>query len=249
MTGGTPCDNHVFGDPAPGTQKQCWYDSGVAPTPTVASLNATPSRNALTCGAPSVPANAAPNGALLEADTAGSDGTRMFANGHPFAVSLTTRATRSDTLAWQILDAWGTVRASGQFEVASGPQVVALNCVATLAGYFAVSASLRSAGTGLPARGTRPAGMASFGVLPDLSGVLATPSYAREDLHRFGGQGTAYIAPGQSCCGGDGFRPLYPDLGLRWVNDKRNWYVMEPDGPNTFNATAYPLDLFSSPAI
>jgi hypothetical protein len=247
LSGGTPCDNHVFGDPAPGTQKQCWYDSGVAPAPTVASLNATPSRNALTCGDPSVPANAAPNGALLEADTPGSDGTRMFANGHPFTVSLITRANRSDTLSWQILDAWGTVRASGQFEVASGPQVVALNCVATLAGYFAVSASLRSAGTGLPARGTRPAGMASFGVLPDLSGVLATPSYAREDLHRFGGQGTAYIAPGQSCCGGDGFRPLYPDLGLRWVNDKRNWYVMEPDGPNTFNATAYPLDSFFKP--
>ena len=247
VSGGTPCNNRVFGDPAPGMQKRCWYDSGVAPAPTAASINATPSRSALTCSAPSEPANAAPDGTLLEADTPGSDGTRMFTNGHPFVVSLTTRANRSDTLAWQILDAWGNVHASGRFEVASGPQVVELKCVSTLAGYFAVSASLSSAGADLPARGTRPAGIASFGVLPDLSGVLAVPSYAREDLHRFGGQGTAYIAPGQSCCAGDGFRPLYPDLGLRWVNDKRNWYVMEPDGPNTFNATAYPLDSFFKP--
>jgi hypothetical protein len=247
FTGGTPCDNGVFGDPAPGTQKRCWYDSGVASASTTVSIIATPSRNALICSAPSAPANAAPNGALIEADTPGSDGTRMFSNGHPFVVTLTTRANRSDTLAWQILDAWSNVRASGQFEVASGPQVVALNCVSTLAGYFAVSASLSSAGAGLPARGTRPAGMASFGVLPNLSDVLAAPSYVREDLHRFGGQGTAYIAPGQNCCGGDGYRPLYPDLGLRWVNDKRNWYVMEPDGPNTFNATAYPLDAYFKP--
>ena len=48
----------------------------------------------------------------------------------------------------------------------------------------------------------------------------------------FGGQGAAYLLPGQDCCSGDGYRPLYKDLGLSWVTDNRNWYLMEPNGPN-----------------
>ena len=196
LTGGTPCDNGVFGDPAPGVTKQCWYDNDTPAASSPPSITETPSNSTLMCSAPSDPTNAAPDGAMIEADTPGSDGTRMFPNGRPFVLTLTTRARASDTLAWQIVDAWSTVRATGHFEVASGPQVVSLNCVSTLAGYFAVTASLNSAGAGLPERGTRPAGMASFGVLPNLSAVLPPPSYAREDLHRFGGQGAAYIAPG-----------------------------------------------------
>jgi hypothetical protein len=247
LTNGTQCDNTVFGDPAPGVTKQCWCEDDSAPPPSTPSLTETPSNSALLCGAPSVPTNAAPDGPMIEAETPGSDGTRMFASGRPFVLTLTTRARASDALTWQILDAWSKVRASGHFDVASGPQAVSLSCVSTLAGYFAVSASLTSAGTMLPARGTRPAGMASFGVLPNLSGVLAPPTYAREDLHRFGGQGAAYLTPGQHCCSGDGYRPLYPDLGLRWVNDNRNWYMMEPKGPDTFDANAYPLATFFKP--
>jgi hypothetical protein len=247
FTGGTPCNNTVFGDPAPGTQKRCWYDSGIAPAPSAPSIIATPGTSTLKCGAPSEPANATPDGTAIEADTPGSDGTRMFANGRPFSVTLTTRARQTDTLDWQILDTWGNVRASGQFDVASGPQVVSLSCVSTLAGYFAISASLSSAGTGLPTRGTRPAGIATFGVLPEVSSVLSAPTYTREDLHRFGGQGGAFVTPGQTCCSGDGYRPLYRDLGLRWTNDNRNWYVLEPNGPNTFNANAYPLAPFFKP--
>lgn len=247
LTNGTQCDNSIFGDPAPGTSKQCWYEDDTAPPPTTPSLTETPSNSALLCSAPSEPTNAAPNGPVIEAETPGSDGTRIFANGRPFVLTLTTRARASDTLTWQIVDAWSKVRAAGHFEVASGPQAASLSCVSTLAGYFAVSASLTSAGAGLPASGTRPAGMASFGVLPNLSGVLTPPAYAREDLHRFGGQGAAYITPGQHCCSGDGYRPLYPDLGLRWVNDNRNWYMMEPKGPDTFDANAYPLATFFRP--
>lgn len=58
---------------------------------------------------------------------------------------------------------------------------------------------------------------------------------------------TAYLKPGQSCCSGDGYRPLYPDLGLTWVNDNRNWYMTEPKGPNTFNAAADNLSPFFKP--
>jgi hypothetical protein len=113
FTGGTACDNTVFGDPAPGAQKRCWYDSGVAPAPTPTSIIATPGKSALTCGAPSEPANAAADGPAIEADTPGGDGTRMFVNGHPFAVELTTRARQRDTLDWQILDTWSNVRDLG----------------------------------------------------------------------------------------------------------------------------------------
>jgi hypothetical protein len=178
---------------------------------------------------------------MIEADTPGSDGTRMFLAGRPFMLTFTTRARANDTLVWQIADAWSNVQASGHFAVSIGAQAVSLRCVSTLAGYFAVSATLRSAGGNLPARGTRPSDIATFGVLPDLAGTLPAPSYARQDLHRFGGQGAAFLLPGEHCCPGDGYRPLYTDLGLTWVNDNRNWYLMEPNGPNTFDPATYPL--------
>jgi len=189
---------------------------------------------ALTCGSVSSPAAASSSGDAIEADTPGSDGSRMFASGSKFKLAFTTRTTQADTLAWQIRDDLNTVRASGSFPVNTGANTVTLDCASTLAGYFAVSASLASNGTQLQSRGTRPAGIATFGVLPDVSAALPAPSFAREDQHRFGGQGANYLVPGTTCCSGDGYRPLYTDLGLAWVNDNRNWYMEEPNGPNTF---------------
>jgi hypothetical protein len=118
--------------------------------------------------------------------------------------------------------------------VKSGAQTVTLSCSSTLAGYFAVSATLAKEGGQLPSHGTRPTGIATFGVLPDVSATLPAVTFAREDQHRFGGQGANYLVAGQTCCSGDGYRPLYTDLGLSWVNDNRNWYAEEPNGPNTF---------------
>jgi hypothetical protein len=206
-----------------------------APDPIGVATAAESPALAMTCGAPSAPTPAA-NGAAdpIDADTPGSDGTRMFAAGHPFRIALTTRAAQPDRLAWQVLDNWNVVRASGQFPVAAGAQTVTLDCTSLRAGYFAIKATLAGAGGQLPARGTRPMGIATFGVLPDVSPILPPVSFARADLHRFGGQGTTFIAPGEHCCDGDGYRPLYPDLGLAWVNDNRNWYVEEPKGPGTF---------------
>ncbi|MGN6808424.1 MAG: hypothetical protein ACTHJZ_21130 [Trinickia sp.] len=190
---------------------------------------------ALTCGSVSSPTSAASSsGDAIEADTPGSDGSRMFATGSHFKLAFTTRAAQADTLSWQIRDDWNVVRASGSFPVQSGANTVNLDCSSTLAGYFAVTASLTSNGAQLQSRGTRPAGIATFGVLPDLSATLPAPVYAREDQHRFGGQGANYLVAGTTCCSGDGYRPLYTDLGLAWVNDNRNWYMEEPNGPNTF---------------
>ncbi|MFT0169860.1 hypothetical protein ACLKMY_12690 [Paraburkholderia mimosarum] len=185
---------------------------------------------------------------LISADTPGSDGTRLFPRGKGVRIVVTTRAVRDDKVQWQLADAWSRPKASGSFAVAAGPRVTWLACTMPQAGYFAFSAALASEPSmGLPQRGTRPAGITTFGVLPDVSAALPAPAFAHEDLHRFGGQGTAYIAPGQHCCGGDGLRPLYTDLGLAWANDRRGWYVMEPKGPRTFDATASQLDLSFKP--
>src|SRR6202022_4102363 len=188
----------------------------------------------MSCGTPSTPTSAPSGSDLIEADTPGSDGTRMFAAGSTFNIALTTRATQNDTVSWKVLDNWNTVRASGQFPVTSGAKTTTLSCKSTLAGYFSIAATLATEGGQLMSRGTRPNGIATFGVLPDVSAVLPAVSYARQDLHRFGGQGAAYLIAGQTCCSGDGYRPLYTDLGLSWVNDNRNWYAEEPNGPNTF---------------
>jgi hypothetical protein len=173
-------------------------------------------------------------GEAIEADTPGSNGTRMFKLGSPFSIALTTRANDDDTVVWQLRDDRNVVRASGRVDVTSGARTTTLQCRSSLAGYFALSATLARAGNALPARGTRPAGIATFGVLPDVSSALPPVVFAREDQHRFGGQGTNFLLPGERCCDGDGYRPLYPDLGLSWANDNRNWYMKEPERADTF---------------
>ncbi|CAB3780957.1 hypothetical protein LMG28614_01125 [Paraburkholderia ultramafica] len=259
------CNNGVFGDPAPGVEKRCAVaqtaaNSSAPPAPATAAaalkdaaaqssasaapvdLKAPPGQG-LRCAVPSSPVRAAANGDLLEADTP-SDGTRLFAANQPFALVFTARPTQNDTLNWQIRDSWNVVRASGRFPIAAGPTLSTLSCASTVAGYFAVSASLERAHGQLESRGTRPAGIATFGVLPDLSSALSAVRFPYDDLHRFGGQGTAYLAPGQHCCDGDGYRPVYTALGLSWVNDNRNWYMEEPKKAGAFDPQTKQLTPF-----
>ena len=183
-------------------------------------------------------------GNAIEADTPGSNGTRTFAVNRDFAIAFTTHIEHNDTVVWQIRDERDTVRASARLRVAAGAQTTTLTCRSPLAGYFAISARLAQAGNALPERGTRPAGIATFGVLPDVSHALPPASYAREDQHRFGGQGANYLAPGETCCDGDGYRPLYPTLGLSWANDNRNWYMKEENKADTFKPSLETLAHF-----
>jgi hypothetical protein len=257
FTDQTPCDNTAFDDPAPGADKRCWYSGGAAAksrpgarpaqVASAAQADAAPAEPLLQCKGPGAPGPATATGDPIEADTPGSDGTRMFARGAPVKIAFTARATSADALAWQIRDAWNVVRASGRFSVAAGAGSYTLTCTTQTAGYFAISATLASQKGTLAARGTRPSGIASFGVLPDVSAALPAVDYAHPDQHRFGGQGAAYLKPGESCCSGDGYRPLYPNLGLTWVNDNRNWYMTEPKAPNTFNAATDNLTPFFRP--
>ncbi|EIF28301.1 hypothetical protein BCh11DRAFT_03689 [Burkholderia sp. Ch1-1] len=253
------CNNAVFGDPAPGVEKRCAMTQAAAPaakpvantdkasgaavqSAAPAELEA-PRGQGLRCSAPSLQVPTAQNGDLLEADTP-SDGTRLFAVTKPFALVFATRPTQSDTLTWQIRDTWNVVRASGRFPVAAGATLSTLSCASSVAGYFAVSASLERAHGQLESRGSRPAGIVTFGVLPDPSAALPAVRFPYEDLHRFGGQGAAYLAPGQQCCDGDGYRPVYTALGLSWVNDNRNWYMEEPKKPGTFEPATKQLTPF-----
>ncbi|NPT35430.1 hypothetical protein [Paraburkholderia xenovorans] len=258
FTDSAECNNAVFGDPAPGVEKRCAMTQAaqaVAPvankdtasgaavrSAALAELKAPPGQG-LRCSAPSLQVPTAQNGDLLEADTP-SDGTRLFAVARPFALVFTTRPAQSDTLTWQIRDTWNVVRASGRFPVAAGATLSTLSCASSVAGYFAVSASLERAHGQLESRGTRPAGIVTFGVLPDTSAALPAVRFPYEDLHRFGGQGAAYLAPGQQCCDGDGYRPVYTALGLSWVNDNRNWYMEEPKKPGTFDPATKQLTPF-----
>ncbi|KAE8760188.1 hypothetical protein FSO04_09900 [Paraburkholderia madseniana] len=265
FTTSADCNNGVFGDPAPGVEKRCAVAVTAADSSTAAkaeaavpaqkdaapaaatesaatvptSLKAPPGQG-LRCAAPASQVRAAANGDLLEADTP-SDGTRLFAADKPFALVFTTRPTQNDTLNWQIRDSWNAVRASGRFPVAAGATLSTLSCASTVAGYFAVSASLERAHGQLESRGTRPAGIATFGVLPDTSAALPAVRFPYEDLHRFGGQGTAYLAPLQHCCDGDGYRPAYTALGLSWANDNRNWYMEEQKNAGTFDPASKQL--------
>jgi len=185
----------------------------------------------ISCASPSK-ASASAGGALISADTPGGDNTRMFASGASFPLAFTTNAGNADTLNWSISDTAGRVAASGSFAVPASATTTTLTCKSTLAGYFAVSASLSAGGGSLPQAGTRPTGMATFGVMPDLSGVVPSVTYSKQDQHRFGMQG-------ENDAGA-----VLGDLGITQTIDDRQMSVMEPNGPNTFNPSANSLDSF-----
>jgi hypothetical protein len=136
----------------------------------------------------------------------------------------------SDTVTYSITDATGAVAASGSFGVPSGGATTTLNCSGTKAGYYAVNATLTKAGGGLPSVGTRPPGIASFGILPNTG--LPAPIYAYPDQHRFGMQG---------------FNDNGPALqveGITYTIDDREQSWGEPNGPNTYTPSVSDLDPF-----
>jgi hypothetical protein len=185
----------------------------------------------MSCGAP-VKSGSGSGSALISADTPSADGTRMFPAGSTFNLTFVTRASTADTLHWSIADSAGKGVASGSFAAPSGAVTTALTCTSTLAGYFAVSAKLSKSGGELPSAGTRPNGIATFGVVPNLSGVVPTVNYAHQEQHRFGMQGFNH------------YGALLVALGISSIINDRQLSSMEPKGPNTFNPTADNLDPF-----
>jgi hypothetical protein len=198
-------------DPAYGYPKNCWY----------ATTLPTPSANSVNCSTPATTPGGTPHG-LISADTPSADGTRMFPQGTAFKLAFVTNAPSNDSVTWSVQDYAGNIRGSGSFAVAAGAQTSTLTCTGTAGGYFAVSASLNSAGGTLPEAGTRPTGIATFGILPNVSAVLPAPTYTHMDQHRFGMQGF------------NGNNAMLADLGVTQTIDNRQLSFMEPNGPNTW---------------
>ncbi|MGV2287964.1 hypothetical protein AAHK20_04560 [Trinickia sp. YCB016] len=167
---------------------------------------------------------------MITADTPSSDGTRLFAAGSTFPMQFVTNASSSDTVTWSVQDALGNIKGSGTFPVASGAQTNTLSCKSSLGGYFAVTATLANAGGTLPEAGTRPSGIATFGIMPNVSSAIPTVSYAHQDQHRFGMQGFNSNAAALS------------DLGISQTIDDRELSTMEPSGPNTWTPSLSSLD-------
>lgn len=174
--------------------------------------------------------SAASSSSLIVADTPSSDGTRLFQLGSTFNLSLTTQTPKPDTLNWTIIDTLGKSVASGSFSVPSSPTTTNLNCTSTLAGYFAVNATLSQSGGALPTQGTRPSGIATFGVIPNVTSFLPTPTYSKQEQHRFGMQGF------------NDYNAMLIDLGISSTIDDRQLSTMEPTQANTFNPQADNLD-------
>ncbi|MFP3647926.1 hypothetical protein SB822_54710, partial [Paraburkholderia sp. SIMBA_054] len=141
-------------------------------------------------------------------------------------------APGADTVVWSVADSNGAIKTQGSFPVSSGVQTNTLSCKSTWAGYGALTATLRSAGGTLPKSGTRPTGIATFGVLPDLSSAIGTVAYAHQDQHRFGMQGF------------NGNIAALRALGISWTIDDRQVSTMEPNGPYTYTPSVNDLDPF-----
>ena len=184
----------------------------------------------LSCTSPAT--SAGTGSATLAADTPSADGTRIFANGSSFNLVFSTNVPSADTLNWAITDTLGKVAASGSTPVPGGAKTITFNCTSTLAGYFAATGTLAQNGGQLPQAGTRPVGIATFGVTPNLSGVIPTVTYARQEQHRFGMQGA------------NDNGPVLAALGISSTIDDRQLSSTEPNGPNTFNPSADNLDPF-----
>lgn len=181
----------------------------------------------ITCSAPTTVAGGTANG-LIAADTPSADSTRIFAS--VFNIKFVTNAPSADKVNWSVQDYLGSIRGSGSFAVPAGTQTSTLSCTSKASGYFVVTATLNTAGGTLPQAGTRPMGIATFGVLPNVSATLPAPTFANQDQHRFGLQG-ANDKPA-----------LLAALGVTQDIDWRQLSTMEPNGPNTWTPSLTKVD-------
>ncbi|KAE8753798.1 hypothetical protein FSO04_43205 [Paraburkholderia madseniana] len=129
-------------------------------------------------------------------------------------------------------DQLGNIKGSGSFAVASGTRTSTLSCQSSAAGYFAITATLSHSGGTLPQFGTRPTGIATFGILPNLSSTIPAVSYAHQEQHRFGMQGF------------NDNGPMLAALGVSQTIDDRELSAMEPNAANTWTPSLSDLDPF-----
>lgn len=177
--------------------------------------------NSITCSPLKTVAGGTPNG-LISAVTSMPDPAGLVPVGQPFSIQFVTNAPSADRVSWSVQDYVGNIRGSGSFAVPAGAQTSTISCTGSASGYFALTSTLSASGGTLPRAGTRPAGIATFGVLPNVSSVLPAATFASQDQHRFGMQG-------------ESDKPqLLADLGVTQAIDGRGLLWMEPNKPNTW---------------
>jgi hypothetical protein len=198
------------------------------------SLTTAPAGTAgLQCSPPRLVAGSSTAGSpSIDVSFSGDDKARTFELGSTFAIRLDAVTSAPDVMDWQIKDYAGKAISSGSLKLAGGRTSAELQCNSGNSGYFAIFAQLQNSGATVPQKGSRPAGFASFGVLPDYSHVLPPAPRGPLDSRRFGLQGTNYLESGK-CCDGNGLQPINEILGSTWVLDARSQY----------NPANYPLDV------
>jgi hypothetical protein len=164
-----------IGTPASGMELNCQ-------APVVAVVNGTPAASN------SVSADVQWTGAAI------NNQSRTFPLLSNISIVITATSTGNDNVVYEIEDYAGALVAGGTQPIKAGTSTVTLACTANLPGYFALQASLQTSGAILTCIGTRPQGMATFGIKPDLSSVLPAVTFTNLDDHRFGWENHFYVS-------------------------------------------------------
>jgi hypothetical protein len=178
----------------------------------------------------------------IDVSFSGDDKARTFTLSSPFTIRFDAVTAAAENIDWQVKDYAGTIVFSGSQGLAGGTTSIELRCSSRNSGYFAAFAQLKNSGARIPRQGSRPAGFASFGVLPDFGDLFPVVPSGPLDRRRFGLQGTNYIESGR-CCEGDGIQAISKLLGSTWVLDARGQVKTEPEGPGQYDSATYPLDV------
>jgi len=191
----------------------------------------------VSCAAPvsSSKAGTPPSSSLL-IGLKGNDPTQTYTLGSKFTVTFTVESTAADQLVWQMATYVGHVHASGTIAVPAGATTVNMTCASTLAGYFSVSAQLKKSGATQPWQGSRPAGYAAFGVLPNDVADFVPEMNPSLNARRIGLVGAQDVEPGT------GLEPINENLGTSWIMTSRSMSATEPQSAGQYNPATYPID-------
>ena len=167
----------------------------------------------------------------------------IFDNGESVEIELTVDGDRpeSDHILWHVKDYLGNTIDSGICEVPQGTEAFRATVLPQTSegGYYEFHARLERVNVTLPRRGTRPPGMLTYGVLPELSALeLESPEHSR-----FGIQGTTFCQSGVHMSG-DSYNPLYRCYGVKWryISPRLQWLEPGPDKPYVPKLSAQELN-------
>jgi hypothetical protein len=210
----------------------CADESESAATTSVTSVPA----ESFGCGAAQKTVKSgAPKSSSLGIALDGNDLTQTFTWGSKFTVKFNAVSTSADVLAWHIADYTGKVHASGSIAVSEGTTAANVTCSSTVSGYFAVYAKLNKSGATEPQQGSRPAGYAAFGVLPNVADYV--PDFNSSlDTRRVGLVGAQDVEPGT------GLEPVNENLGTSWIMTSRSMSLTEPQKAGQYNPATYQID-------